>query len=203
MEKETDAPTGKHDTEERILLAALKLFAEKGYFNTSLTDIAQAAGLKSTHSVYHHFPNKHAIAVVLYQGILDSLNVSVDDIRRRRQTAAEQLRDIVDLFFRLTDEAPEIMRFLLLLRLNEILPEQKKLPETLALTKIYKIIQHGIRLGEIRNIDPQLANSYFFGLVNNTLSMVLEGVLEKKADAYLSQTWLMAWGLIAKKSTCL
>ncbi len=202
MDQEKDTPAGKHDTQEKILLAALRLFAEKGYFNTSLTDITRAAGLKSPQGIYHHFANKHAIAVMLYESILDNLNVSIDDIRRKQQSAADQLRDIVDLFFRLADEAPEIMRFLLLLRIEEILPEQKKLAETAAFIKIYKIFQYGIRSGEIRSIDPQLANGYFFGVINNTLRMALDGVLDKKADAYLPQTWLMAWNLIAKKSSC-
>lgn len=202
MDQEKETPAGLPDTQEKILFAALQLFAEKGYFNTSLTDITKAAGLKSTHSIYHYFASKHAIAVKLYDSILDNLNVSVDDIRRRQQSAADQLRDIVDLFFKLADEAPQIMRFLLLLRIDEILPEQKKLPDTVPFIKIYKIIQYGIRSGEIRSIDPQLANSYFFGIINNTLRMVLEGVLDKKAEAYLSQTWLMAWNVIAKKSSC-
>jgi len=202
MDQEKDTSAGKQVSQEKILLAALKLFAEKGYFNTSLTDITRAAGLKSTHGVYHHFANKHAIAVMLYESILDNLNVSIDEIRRKQQSAADQLRDIVDLFFKLADEAPEVMQFLLQMRIEEILPEQKKLAETTAFIKIYKIIQYGIRTGEIRSIDPQLANCYFFGVINNTLRMVLEGVLDKKPDAYLPQTWLMAWNLIAKKSSC-
>jgi len=201
MDQEKDTSAGKHASQEKILLAALKLFAEKGYFNTSLTDITRAADLKSAHGIYHYFANKHAIAVMLYGSVLDNLSVSIDDIRRRQPSAADQLRDIVDLFFKLTDEAPEIMRFLLQMRLEEILPEQKKLAETDPFIKVYKIIQYGIRSGEIRSIDPQLANCYFFGVINNTLRMVLDGVLEKKADAYLPQTWLMAWNLIAKKSS--
>jgi len=202
MEQEKETSAGTPDTQEQILLAALRLFAEKGYFNTSLTDISRAAGLASSHGIYHHFANKQAIAAKLYDSILDNLSISIDDIRRRNQTAADQLRDIVDLFFKLTDDAPFVMRFLLTLRIDEFLPEHKKPDDTPAFAKIQKIIQHGIRAGEIRSIDPQLANCYFFGIINNTLRMALDGALDKKADAYLSQTWLMAWNVIAKKSSC-
>jgi hypothetical protein len=38
-----------------------------------------------------------------------------------------------------------------------------------------------------RAIDPQLACTYFFGIVNNILRLVLMRVLDKKADVYLSQ----------------
>lgn len=202
MEQDKETLQGKTESHDEILVAALGLFAERGYFNTSLTDIANAAGLKSTHSIYHHFTNKHAIAAKLYENILDSLNISIDDIRRKNQNPSDQLRAIVDLLFKLTDDAPQIMRFLLVLNLQEFLPEQKPLLETPAFTKILKVFQNGIRTGEIRNIDPQLANSYFFGIINNTLRMVLNGSLNKKADAYQSQTWLIAWNALAKKSSC-
>ena len=55
QEKETH----KTDTQDAILLAALKLFAEKGYFNTSLTDIAEAAGIKTAGAIYQHFKHNN------------------------------------------------------------------------------------------------------------------------------------------------
>lgn len=189
----------KAETRDEILLAALKLFAEKGFFNTSLTEIAEAAGVKNTSAVYHHFKNKQAIATQLFANILDSLNISIDDIRRKNQKSSEQLRGIVDLLFKLTDDAPDVMRFLLILKLDEFLPEEKPMLETPAFIKIYKIIQSGIKAGEIRSIDPMLVNAYFFGIINNTLRMVLTGALDKNADAYQSQVWLAAWNTIAKK----
>jgi AcrR family transcriptional regulator len=187
------------ETQDKILLAALKLFAEKGFFNTSLTEIAEASGVKNTGVLYQHFKNKQAIATQLYANILDSLNISIDDIRRKNQKSSEQLRGIVDLLFKLTDDAPDVMRFLLMLKLDEFLPEEKPMLESPAYVKIQKIIQSGIKVGEIRNIDSWLAHAYFFGIINNTLLMVLTGTLDKNADAYQSQAWLAAWNVIAKK----
>ncbi len=189
-------------TPDKILLAALKLFAEKGYFNTSLTDIANAADIKITSTIYQHFNNKQTIALTLYNSIFDNLNASVDEIRQTNEKSSEQLHGIVNLLFKLTDDAPDVMTFLLLLKTSDFLAEQKPLLETPAFVKILKIIQIGIRAGEIRNIDPMVAMAYFFGIINNTLSMILSGELDKKADAYQAQTWLAAWNLIAKKSTC-
>jgi len=201
MEQELNTHQTKSEQQNEILVAALKLFAEKGYFNTSLSEIAEASGVKTVSVIYQHFNNKHGIATKLHENILDSLNVSIDDIRRRTQKSSEQLRGVVDLFFKLTDTAPSVMQFLLVMPINEILPEQKPLFETSAFNKILKIIQAGIRAGEIRNIDPLLANAYFFGIINNTLRMVLAGELNKSADTYRPQTWLAAWNLIAKKSS--
>ena len=200
QEKQEQTPD-KNDVQNDILLAALRLFAEKGYFNASLTDIADAAGLKATSAIYHHFKSKQMIAAALYANICDSLSISVDDIRRRNQKPSEQLRGIVDLLFRLADEAPDVMQFLLFLNINEILPEEKPLLETAPFLKIIKIIQAGTKAGEIRNISPHLSFAYFFGIVNATLRLVLTGVLDKKAEAYHSLTWLAAWNTIAKNKT--
>ena len=199
MDQEIEIIQHKAETPDEILRIALKLFTTKGYYTTSLVDIAEASGLKNTSGIYHHFKNKHIMAAQLYANIFDSLNISIDDIRRKSQKSSEQLHGITDLFFKLTDDAPEVMQFLLILKLNEFLPEEKPVMETAAFIKIIKIIQAGITAGEIREIDPQLINAYFFGIINNTLRSVLTGALNKKADAYLSQTWLAAWNAIAKK----
>jgi AcrR family transcriptional regulator len=199
MDQEKEDTQTKAEAQDEILLAALKLFAEKGYFNTSLTDIAEAAGVKGTSGVYHHFKNKQMIASALYASIFDSLNVSIDDIRRKNQKPSEQLRCIVDLLFKLADEAPNVMRLLLVLNINEILPDEKPLLETAPFAKILKIFQAGAKNGEIRNLAPQLCFAYFFGIINHTLRMVLIGILDRKADTYQSQTWLAAWNAIAKK----
>jgi AcrR family transcriptional regulator len=199
MDQKKEITHTKAETQDEILLAALKLFATKGYFNTSLTDIAEAAGIKTTSAIYHHFKNKQMIAEQLYANIFDSLSISVDDIRSRSQKSSEQLRGIVDLFFKLTDDVPDVMQFLLILKLNEFLPDEKPVMETAASLKIINIIQSGIKAGEIRNIDPLLVSAYFFGIINNTLRMVLSGALDKNADAYLPQTWLAAWNVIAKR----
>jgi len=199
MDQEKEIIQTKVDVQDEILQAALKLFAEKGYFNTSMLDIAEAAGLNTVSGLYQYFKNKQTIAAKLYENIFDSLNVSVDDIRRRNQKSSEQLHGIVDLLFKLTEDAPNVIRFLLILKIDEFLPEEKPVLETAAFSKIIKIIQSGIKGGEIRNIDPLIANAYFFGIINNTLRLLLAGDLDKKADAYQSQTWLAAWNVIAKK----
>jgi len=199
MDTENKTAAKKAVTEDEILLASLKLFSEKGYFNTSLSDIKDAVGIKTTSGIYQHFKNKQAIAEALYSNVLDSLSISIDDIRRRNRKSSEQLREIVDLLFQLTDEAPEVTKLLLLVNIREILPEEISLLETAPFNKIKRVIQNGIKDGEIRAIDPLLAYTYFFGIIRHTLSLVLTDDLPKDADSYQSQAWLAAWSSIAKK----
>ncbi len=199
MDQEIDSQKLKEVTANEVLLAALKLFTTKGYYRTALTDIAMLLDLPDTRQIYTHFNNKHAMALQLYDTSLDSLSISIDEIRRKNDKPSEQLRGIVDLLFRLTDEAPAVMRFLYLLKHDEFLPEVKAQNETAAFQKIIKIIQAGIRGGEIRDLDPNLINAQLFGVVNSTLRALLNMELEKKADFYLSPTWLAAWSVVAKK----
>ncbi|WP_329091562.1 MULTISPECIES: TetR/AcrR family transcriptional regulator [unclassified Streptosporangium] len=51
-----------HDTRERILDAARRLFAERGYAATSLADIASAVGLTKTAVAYHFHPKDRLVA---------------------------------------------------------------------------------------------------------------------------------------------
>ena len=52
-------------TSERIIISALKLFADKGYGSTSVADILKEAGANSG-SLYHAFPTKqHVLLAVL------------------------------------------------------------------------------------------------------------------------------------------
>ncbi|NOQ13111.1 MAG: TetR family transcriptional regulator [Methyloprofundus sp.] len=194
-----DKDKDKDELRNDILVAALKLFSEKGYFNTSLTEIAEASGVKTSAGIYKHFKNKQEIASALYLWIIDRLSVSIDDIRRRSRKSSEQLREIVDLWFRLTDEAPEIMRFLLVLNISEFLPDEKPLMETPPFVKILKILQNGIKSNEIKAIDAPRAYCHFFGIIENTLKQVLTGTLKKKADFYEADAWLSAWMTIVKK----
>ena len=199
MDKEKKSTVKKPVSQDEILLASLKLFSKKGYFNTSLTDIKDAVGIKTTSGIYQHFKNKQSIAEALFASILDSLSISIDDIRRRNKKASEQLRELVDLLFKLADDAPEVIRFLFLVNIAEILPEEKQLVDTAPFNKIRRVLQNGIKDGEIKSIDPMLAYSYFFGIIKQTIALVLSENLPNNADSYQSQAWLAAWDSIAKK----
>src|SRR5687767_3464737 len=52
------------DTRDRILYAALKLFARKGYASTSVADILAEAGVNAG-SLYHFFPGKQDVLLAV------------------------------------------------------------------------------------------------------------------------------------------
>src|SRR4249920_243023 len=55
-----DMPT----TRDRLLLAAMQLFWEKGYGSTSIADVLQAAKVNSG-SLYHFFPGKQDLLLAV------------------------------------------------------------------------------------------------------------------------------------------
>ncbi len=63
-------------TKERILEAALELFAQRGYQGTGLRDIAAAVGIRES-SLYKHFPSK--------QHIYDGLFARMEQISQRAE----------------------------------------------------------------------------------------------------------------------
>ena len=187
---------GKKEPKEEILKAALELFTEKGYCNTSIADIRQEANV-STGTIYHYFKNKEAIADALFEDILQSLNDSIKEIKRKNKNAFEQLRAIVELFFTLTEDAPDVIRFIITIRHQEFLPSRPPLSLTQPFQSLTQIMQEGVNKGEIRQIDPVVASACFYGTMTRMCQLRLEGVLQKQLDWYLLDTWTVIWRALA------
>lgn len=73
----TQAAATLASTRERIIEAAVELFARQGYVGTSLRHIAEQLGLTKA-AVYHHFHTKDDIARVVVGRALDAQEVMAD-----------------------------------------------------------------------------------------------------------------------------
>ena len=62
--------TAKGNTKQEILDAALELFSVQGYEATSISQLAEAVGIRKA-SLYSHFENKQAILDALMQTTLE------------------------------------------------------------------------------------------------------------------------------------
>src|SRR5271170_6379703 len=60
------------DTRERLVMTALRLFGEKGYESTSVSDILKAAGANSG-SLYHFFPTKQDLLLEVLRRYRDGI----------------------------------------------------------------------------------------------------------------------------------
>jgi AcrR family transcriptional regulator len=95
---------------ERILAAATEVFAERGYADASMGEIATRAGVVAS-VIYDHFGSKRELAVQL-------LELHGETLIRKTITELEPapprelVRTSIDLFYRFMEDDPFVWRFL-------------------------------------------------------------------------------------------
>jgi AcrR family transcriptional regulator len=75
---------------ERIMAAAVQLFAEYGYHAAPLRDIARIAGIQAA-SIYHHYPNKQALLVEIMETYMQRLNSGLERILQTHDDPLQRL----------------------------------------------------------------------------------------------------------------
>src|SRR5215471_15934894 len=75
---------------EKVLSAAVELFAEYGYHAASMRDIARIAGIKAA-SIYHYYVNKQALLVEIMETHMLRLNANLEQIVCQQDTVQQRL----------------------------------------------------------------------------------------------------------------
>jgi AcrR family transcriptional regulator len=88
---------------EELLAIAAHLFAQKGFRNTTVRDIADAAGILSG-SLYHHFDSKESMVDEILRGFLDALFDRYREIVARDLGPRQTLEAVVIASFEAIDE---------------------------------------------------------------------------------------------------
>jgi len=78
-------------TGEQIVHHAVHLFAQHGYANTSLDDIAMAVGIKKP-SLYHYIKTKEDLLYEIQRVLIEDLVTAVGALLESADTAPEKLR---------------------------------------------------------------------------------------------------------------
>lgn len=87
------------ETRAALLEAARRLFGERGYLNTKITDITKEAG-RSTGSFYEHFTSKDELLMAMLHGMEDRADELVDTTVHPREhdlTDRAQLRQHIEV----------------------------------------------------------------------------------------------------------
>ena len=88
---------------DELLQIAAGLFAERGFRNTTVRDIADAAGILSG-SLYHHFDSKESMVDEILQTFQRELFAAYDEILASNAPIREKLESAVRLSFQAIDE---------------------------------------------------------------------------------------------------
>jgi len=148
-----------------ILHAALRAFRERGYFATTLDDIAERLGVGKT-ALYHYFPDKEAILYACHQESLAELDRILRGTRRYA-SATERLAYVIREHVRvMTDtlegsplafEVPALSSA----RQRPIIAARDRYERALR-----RMITEGISAGEFREVEPKIAVFAVLGAIN-------------------------------------
>ncbi len=111
----TTADTGtrrsrlKSDRRSKLLAAAERLIAERGYLAVRLEDIGAAAGVSGP-AIYRHFPNKEALLVELLVGISTRLLAGAQRVLSEAEDVDAALGELVDFHLDFALEEPDLIR---------------------------------------------------------------------------------------------
>jgi AcrR family transcriptional regulator len=96
----TGSATGRR---EELLQIAAELFATKGFKNTTVRDIADAAGILSG-SLYHHFDSKESMVDEILSTFQEELFTAYDEVLASSVDARQKIEQAVRLSFEAIDK---------------------------------------------------------------------------------------------------
>ena len=195
-EAEKTATRTRGDTREQVLAAALHLFTHDGYFNTSVHDIARESQV-SVGSIYHHFKDKEGIARALYLGLIERMVEALDAIHRQHTSAYDRCRALIALLFRITEDEPETMEFMLYAKHREFLPGERPVCSSRPFELMRAFVADGMDSGEVRRMDPMVASTCLFGGAIRMITARLDGVLDGRLQDYEEEIWRCSWRAVA------
>lgn len=122
MTKKVKLPSSER--REQILLESLRLFAERGVFQVSTRDIAQAVGI-SQPSLYAHFKSRDEIAIELSLRALTLFSARMESADAPDKEPADRLRHLGREYVRFGLEHSAEYRIAFMLERANLLPEDK------------------------------------------------------------------------------
>jgi AcrR family transcriptional regulator len=141
-----------------IFAAAAHLFLEKGFIETSMREVAQAAGMGKS-SLYDYFPTKDDILLWYFMDDLDDMTALAREIALQPLPATEKLRRILHKQMeRLLENKGIFLKFLGELPCLSNGGRQRIRPKRYAYQNLLcSIIEQGIQEGTFRPVNPPLA----------------------------------------------
>lgn len=196
-----DAPDGrserakaKRERRRRAVLdTALRVFSDKGYHDTRISDIIEAAGI-ARGTFYIYFDSKNAIFHELLDLLLEQIreNVVGVDLREGAAPIRDQLLVSVARVLEAFHQNPALARFVLREAVGIDAEIDKKLESFYGHLHAWlsDSLENGQRIGLVRQLDTEHVAWCIIGSVKQFLQLVLDRPREELDVDHLSQVIL-------------
>jgi len=161
-----------------ILRSARDLFHKKGFYGTTMKDIAQYSGF-DRRTIYNHFKNKEDVFAALISGILADIDAVFNDLGNEKGSSLDKLRELVlrllDLYL---DNSQLLNIFMSEYETNEIKKRRHLSVYTLKNISAYKKIESRlVAMIKAAQDDGLLVNVHPYILAGMLNELILRSVI--------------------------
>ncbi|MEJ5172300.1 MAG: TetR/AcrR family transcriptional regulator [Hydrogenothermaceae bacterium] len=186
----------KEKKREEIVKVASKLFSERGFYNTTIPDIAQAVGM-SVGNFYNYFESKEELAKYIMQYSSSILGEEIRKISQMDISTKEKIFLIVRRFIEIAQERPELIDYFLRIFLSnrEVFSEgcEGFLCVGEVVTELMLFLEEGARKGDLRQQDFFPAFVTIMGPLGGLVFLKGEGILPKNPIEYADEIGENIW----------
>lgn len=156
------------DKRQRILSAAIRVFAERGFYHARVSEVAAEAGVAGG-TIYNYFKSKDDLLICLFEDRMDAI---LCDFRARLagiESAAARLQRFIELHLEMVAGDPALAEVLTveLRQSSKFMREYKALKFGEYLALIEEIVEQGRERGEFRaDVDPRILKRVVFGALD-------------------------------------
>jgi len=157
------------DKSEEISKASLKLFSERGYLKTSMSDVASAIGLTKG-GLYHHVEKKEHLLFLIHNEMADAFLNQFEETYKSAKDPVDKLSDWVEAHLKLmANYGPNVKIFFTELKHLEKAPGFDMIikKRDRIFFMLHDIITEGVKLKIFReDQDPFLTAMLVNGMIN-------------------------------------
>ncbi len=174
---------------EEILLAAQKVFAAKGFFPTTMSDIAREAEF-GTGTLYKYFKSKEELYFTLIDKKVEEINGLVKAELSQKTSAVERIKKVLDLQFEFFERNRDFFRIYTSERSRFEWTVKDELGKGLHqkmvayIHLLAEVMKQGIEGGEFRPLNPLDLAHALVGIVN---SFIFEWMTSRESYPLISK----------------
>ena len=174
---------------EEILLAAQKVFAAKGFFSTTMSDIAREAEF-GTGTLYKYFKSKEELYFTLIDEKVEEINGLVKAELSHKTSAVERIKKVLDLQFEFFERNRDFFRIYTSERSRFEWTVKDELGRGLHqkmvayIHLLAEVMKQGIEGGEFRPLNPLDLAHALVGIVN---SFIFECMISRESYPLISK----------------